>query len=99
MTGYFNGTIDICNNFSILTSTVTNPQYSGTNFSSKYFVNVAGTYYDIAQLYYINPTLISTPSTLTNMNTQYNGAYYDLNSFFKNSCYRFIKINNPNYKL
>jgi hypothetical protein len=82
MTGYFNGTIDICNNFTEKT-TVTNPQYNGANFSSNYFVNIGGSYYDIAQLYYINPSLISPPVTLTNMNTLYNGTYYDLNSFFK----------------
>lgn len=82
LTGFYYNNIDICNNISSIVK-VDNPQYSGANFSTKYFVNVAGTYYDLAQLYYINPSLISTPSILTQMKTLYNGQYYDLNSFLK----------------
>ena len=80
--GFYYNNIDICNNFSSIVQ-VANPQYSGSNFSTKYFVNIDGTYYDLAQLYNINTTLIATPSTLTNMNTLYNGTYYDLNSFLR----------------
>lgn len=82
-TGYFfYNNIDISNNFKVGTITTT-PQYSGANFSTKFFTYYNNQYYDLAQLYSINPTLISNLLPLTNMYTNYNGQYYDLISFFK----------------
>lgn len=79
-TGYYSNNIDISNNFSVGAITTT-PQYSGANFSTMFYTYYNSQYYDLAQLYYINPTLITNPLKITNMNTLYNGQYYDLNSF------------------
>ena len=73
--------IDICNNFSSINS-VTNPLYNGSAFSSGFNCYYTGIKYDLSNLYYINPTLNTDPSTFTNLYTTYNSSKYDLSYFF-----------------
>lgn len=83
-TGIKYGTIDICNNFSSI-NMVTTPLYKGINFSTGIYCYYNSSKYDLAQLYYINASVITTPGFITNMYTTYNGVKYDLTSFFNAS--------------
>ena len=80
--GFYYNNVDICNNFTSI-NLVTNPQYSGANFSTRFYTYYNNQYYDLAQLYYINPTLNSTPFPITSFYTSYNSTNYDLSSFFQ----------------
>ena len=79
-TGFKYGIIDICNNFSSVSSNL-NSQYNGLPFSTGFYTYLNGSKYDLANLYNIVPTLISNPTVFTNMYTKYNGSTYDLTSF------------------
>ena len=80
-TGFKYQNIDICNNFSSIIIG-TSQLYNGSTFSSGFNVYYNSSYYDLAQLYYINSSLISIPSTITKLYLTYNSSQYDLASFF-----------------
>jgi hypothetical protein len=79
---YKSGTnfIDISNNFSSI-NLVTNPQFSGQNFSTGIFCYYNSSKYDLAQLYSLNSTIVQIPAINTNIFTRYNSSLYDINSF------------------
>jgi hypothetical protein len=72
--------IDISNNFTSI-NLVTNPTFSGQNFSTGIYCYYNSSKYDLAQLYKLNTTIVQTPATKTNIFTRYNSSLYDINSF------------------
>lgn len=80
-TGFIYNNVDICNNFTSISS-VTTPLYNGSTFLSKFETYISGTKYDLSQLYSINTTLDSAP-VLSCFKTTYNSQIYDINSFLK----------------
>ena len=80
-TRFYYDNVDICNNFTSKTSSL-NPLYNSSPFFTGFYTYYNGSYYDFAQVYNINSTLIPNPLILNNMYTNYNGSYYELNSFF-----------------
>lgn len=84
MTGIYNNSIDICNSMVLLSTIPTTQQISGVNYLSnvRFKYLPTSTIYDLAQVYKINTTLVTT-NPILKIYTNYNSTKTDIGYIFE----------------